>query len=129
MTKNKNFRGQATPSIIDTEYQSCNFSIPNCLTVLSKKVGMRLFPGDDTPRTFISCNMINCEPPPGSTLVKCNTTIRENKVEVGSEDLTIDGQTIQVKDYVNMIYGRYREGLYVYRPTPFEEPCDPPEDG
>ena len=128
MTKNKNFRGQATPSLLDTEYESCNFSTLNCLTVGGKKVGMRLFPGDDTPRTFTKCNMMNCEPPPGSTLVKCNTAIRENAVEIGSEDLVIDSETIKVKSYANKIYGRYKDGGYVYQPTPIETPCEAPED-
>jgi len=128
MTKNKNFRGQATPSIIDTEYRKCNFSTMNCLTVDGQKKGMILFPGDDTPRTFRRCNMVNCEPPPDSMLIKCNTTIRENTVEVGSEDLTIDGDTIQVRDYANIIYGKYKGGQYVYQPIPIQIPCEPPEE-
>ena len=127
MTKDVNFKGAATPSIIDTEYEHCNFSIPNCLTVDDKKIGMRLFPGDDTPRTFIKCNLVNCETPPGSTIIKCNTAIRENTVEVGSEDLVIDAETIKVKDYADMIYGRYIDGQYVYQPTPIRTPCKPPE--
>lgn len=127
MTKDKNFSGQATPSIIDTEYRNCNFSVPNCIDVGGKKRGMRLFPGDDTPRTFIDCNLVNCEPPPGSTLTRCNTAIREGCVEIGSEDLVIDGDTIQVKDYANIIYGKYRNGEYVYQPTPIQTPCRTPE--
>ena len=128
MTKGENFSNQPTPSIIDMEYQACNFSTPNCLTVNGKKVGLRLFPGDDTPRTFIGCNLVNREPPPGSTLIKCNTTIRENQIEVSSEDLVIDAETIKVKDYADRIYGSYWEGKYQYHFTPIETPCKPPEE-
>lgn len=127
MTENKNFRGQATPSIIDTEYRNCNFSTMNCLTIGGKKVGMRLFPGDDTSRTFISCNLVNCEPPPGSVLIGCNTAIKESCVEVSSEELKIDGDTIEVKDYANICYGRYKDGGYVYK-TPVQVSCEAPEE-
>ena len=127
MTENKNFRGQATPSIIDSEYRNCNFSTQNCIDVGGIKKGIRLFPGDDTPRTFISCNLVNCEPPPGSTLFKCNTAIRENAVEVGSEDLEIDGDIIKVKSYADIVYGAYGKNGYKYK-TPIVIPCEAPED-
>ncbi len=127
MIKDKNFSNKTVPSIIDTEYRDCNFSHSNCLTVFGQKVGHRIFPDDDTPRTFIDCNMVNCEPPPNSNLIHCNTAIRENRVEVASEDLIIDGDTIQVEDYVNMIYGRYIGDVYVYQATPIQIPCPAPE--
>lgn len=127
MTENKNFRGQATPSIIDTEYLNCNFSTMNCIDVGGVKKGMRLFPGDDTPRVFINCNMSNCEPPPGSTQINCNTSISEKAVEVGSEDLEIDGEIIKIKDYANIYYGRYKDGGYVYK-TSIQVLCETPEE-
>lgn len=126
MTENKNFCGQATPSIIDTEYQNCNFSTMNCITVGSEKKGMRLFPGDDTPRTFISCNMSNCEPPPGSTQINCNTSISEKQVHVNSEYVEIDGEQIEVKEYANIIYGAYGKNGYKYK-TLIQIPCEAPE--
>ncbi len=127
MIKNKNFRGQATPSIIDTEYRNCNFSTQNCIDVGGVKKGMRLFPGDDTPRTFISCNLVNCEPPPGSTIKGCNTAIKEDAVEVSSGDLEIDGDVIKVKNYANICYGRYKDGEYVYK-TPIQVSCEALEE-
>lgn len=127
MTKGKNFRSQAIPSIIDTEYQRCNFAFKNCIDVAGVKKGTRLFPGDDTSRTFIECNMSNCEPPPGSTLINCNTNISEKQVVVGSDSVVIDGETISVYDYANISYGRYKDGDYVYK-TPTIVSCEGPED-
>ncbi len=127
MTKNKNFRGQATPSVIDTVYENCNFSMNTCIDDGGVKKGVRLFPGDDTLRTFTRCNLTNCEPPPGSTLVKSNTTICGRGEEVGSENVVIDETTITAKEYADIIYGKYRDGQYVYH-SPIHIPCAPPED-
>jgi len=127
MTKNKNFSNQDTPSIIDTEYKDCNFSHTNCLTFGSLKRGHRLFPGDDTPRTFIDCNLTNAEPPPGSTVIKANgqpigPTIIERMVMVKTEVVAIDSEQIEVKDYVDRIHGHYYQGAYSYRATPIDIP-------
>lgn len=96
-TEHKNFSGQATPSIIDIEYQRCNFaqvlSDPN----LPNRV--RLFPGDDTPRTFFRCNLVNCEVPPGSTVVKCNTSIVASNMLIGSITVTVDGRSSSIDFY------------------------------
>jgi len=128
MIENQNFMATAIEDIpVDTEYRWCNFSRRNCIDVGGEKKGVRLFPGDDTPRTFISCNMVNCEPPPGSTQIECNTTIKAKAVEVGSDVIEIDGEAIVVIDYANVRYGRYIDGQYVYR-TPIETPCETPED-
>ncbi|MBN2560632.1 MAG: hypothetical protein JXQ75_06855 [Phycisphaerae bacterium] len=108
MTKHKNFAGKTTPAVIDVEYRDCNFSQRRPEERDGKKVGVRLFPGDDTPRTFIRCNLVNCEPPPGSTLVTCNTAIVEPVTDIGGGK-----QGLQV-------HGRYdaKVGDYVYLKQP-----------
>lgn len=99
----KNFSGQATPSIIDIEYQRCNFAQilpdPNVVNDPNEPARVRLFPGDDTPRTFIRCNLVNCEVPPGSTVVKCNTSIVVPNRLIGSITVTVDGSSSSVEFY------------------------------
>ena len=100
MIKNKNFSGQETPSIIAGEYRNCNFSQP--------VPGTRIFPGDDKPRTFYECNLVNCIPPPGSNLLGgtgCNTTQVSRQVEDGTEEVTIDNKPVLIKKYVDRIQG------------------------
>lgn len=127
MIKGRNFQKTPIADIPkDTEYRECNFSRQDCIDDGDKK-GVRLFPGDDTPRTFTNCNLVNCEPPPESVLTGCNVTIREKCVEVSSEDLVIDSEIIVVKDYADIVYGTYRDGQYQYKPTPTQIPCEPPE--
>lgn len=101
-TERKNFSGQATPSIIDTEYRRCNFvqvlpdpNLPN---------RVRIFPGDDTPRTFFRCNLVNCEVPPGSTVIKCNTSIVASNMLIGSITITIDGKSSSIDFYGTKFY-------------------------
>jgi len=77
MIKEKNYSNQLTPSDIDTEYQNCNFSQQGETDGGSGWQPVRIFPGDDTPRTFIECNLGNAIPPPNSILTRCNTTIIE----------------------------------------------------
>ena len=120
MIKNRNFSGQTTPSIISERYESCNFSQPAPDEVGGLKVGVRLFPGDDTPRRFEECNLVNALPPPGSILVGCNTTIRESAVIVSSDTVTIDGQSLTVNNYADKIYGRTNPTTLEvdYKPSP-----------
>ena len=127
VTKGKNYSGQTTPSIVDTEYVECNFAQPEPVNDGGTMKGVRLFPGDDTPRTFTHCTMTNCEPPPGSTCDR-RCTIREKQKHVSSEYVTVDGEQIEVKAYANVIHGHYRNGEYVYLPEPHETPCEGPED-
>lgn len=77
MIQDKNYTNQPTPDEIDTEYRSCNFTQQGVSDGLGGWLPTRIFPGDDTPRTFVRCNMVNCEPPPGSTLIQCNTQLVE----------------------------------------------------
>ena len=126
VTKGKNFSGQVTPSIIDTEYENCNFAQPTPVDTAGVMTGVILFPGDNTPRTFTDCNMTNCEPPPGSTVSgKC--VIKEFQKHVSSEYVTVDGIALELKQYAHVSYGWFVDGEYVYRPVPVEVPCEGPE--
>ncbi len=128
MIKGKNFMGLEVADIPkDAEYKRCNFARRNCIDDSGVKKGARLFPGDDTPRIFTLCNMSNCEPPPGSTVVNCNCSISAKQVVVGSDTVEIDGESITVYDYANISYGRYKDGEYVYK-NPVISPCEGPED-
>ena len=118
--KNKNFSGLLAPDIIDTEYFECNFSHRSPIEVAGVKVGVRIFPDDDTPRTFTRCNLVNTQVPPNSVVIKCNTTIRESQVLIDIETITIDGSDIVLNNYADRIYGN-ADGLYQ---TPKDLPID-----
>ena len=126
MTKGKNFSGQPTPSIIDTEYRRCNFSQPAPIDVAGKKRGVRLFPGDNTPRTFIDCGMLNSEPPPGSTLIRSRVPMKGFDIVTSTDTITIDGESESVEHHSDFIYGKYDPvtELYVDLPTPQEKVID-----
>lgn len=126
MIVNKNF-SNADPTTLpaDTEYEKCNFTqrVPN--TSGANPVGVRLWPGDDTPRTFTNCNMVNCEPPPGSTLVNCNTSVSEYDVFDRDETITVDGVVVSTRTFnKQVIHGKYNPETeaYEYLPTPVEVP-------
>ena len=106
-TKGKGFVGQATPRIIDDVYESCNFMMRQPVEVDGKKVGVRLFLGDDTPRTFINCNLINREVPPNSTIIGGNTAIIVYDVVMSTDSVEINGETISIDNKSNFCYGRY----------------------
>ncbi len=78
----RNFRNGKLPPLRDT-YISCAFCFDTADERSGNKIGHRIFPGDDTPRTFIECNLVNCIPPPGSTLIDCNTAILERNLVSG----------------------------------------------
>ncbi len=126
MTERKNFSGQATPSIIDTEYRHCNFTQQEPVDVAGKKRGVRLFPGDDTPRTFIKCNLMNCEPPPGSTVDDCLTCIKEFLKVTSTDTITIDGESESVRHHSDFVHGRFdpSTGGYIDLDTPEEKVVD-----
>ena len=126
MTEGKNFSGQPTPSIIDTEYHWCNFSQPAPIDVAGKKRGVRLVPGDDTPRTFVNCGMLNAEPPPGSTMNRSRVLIKAFRVVTSTDTITIDGEVESVDHHSNFVYG-VRDPLtgdYDDFPTPQEKVID-----
>ncbi len=115
----KNFTGMDIADIpIDTEYVHCNFARKSCVDDAGIKKGHRLFPGDDTPRTFTKCNMVNCEPPPGNTCTECNGAIFESAVIINTDTITIDSEIITLNEYGNIVYGRYKGGIYEYKSTP-----------
>lgn len=118
----KNYRDQLTPSDIDAEYKDCVFVQSQPIEVNGLMVGVRIFPNDDTPRTFTNCNMVNCEPPPNSTIVKCNTTIVVRGVTVVTDTIELEGETLEVTKLCDYIHGRYdaENGEYVYKDTPLE---------
>lgn len=123
-TVNKNFMGYDVAAIpLDTEYRNCNFARRAPDTSGPQPVGVRLFPGDDTPRTFIDCNLINCEVPPGSTVTNCNTAIIEYGVADTVDRLTINGVEIHSKQKTKMrAHGRWTAGGYEYFPSVVESP-------
>lgn len=125
MISEKNF-SNADPTTLpaDTEYERCNFSHTQPAS-LGPALGVRLWPGDDTPRTFTDCNLFNCEPPPGSTLVRCNTWIVETGIIGPVDELVVDGvveHTVQYHD--RTLYGKYTEAGYVYETVPVTTPED-----
>jgi hypothetical protein len=81
-------------------------------------LGVRLFPGDDTPRTFIDCNLLNCEPPPGSIVQTCNTKlVRKSVPSATKEDdvVVVDGVEISRTTYHDYIaLGRWTPSGYEY---------------
>ena len=126
MIQRRNFSGQPTPAVIDLVYQECNFSFPEPRDVGGRKRGVRLFPDDDTPRTFIRCNLTNAEPPPGSTVVNCNTTMKETNQVRAVETVIVDGETLEIAFHQDVIHGRWdpASGAYVDLPVPREAPTD-----
>jgi hypothetical protein len=126
--RDKNFT-DADPAQLpeDTEYDHCNFLQRVPVTQGQSRRGVRLWPGDDTPRTFTNCNMVNCEPPPGSTLIECNTRIIEYDVYSHSDELVIDEVVVSSEDKHNMVlYARYDADTESYDddPTPVTVPQD-----
>ena len=126
MIESKNYSGNPDPSVDgETEFVRCNFSQPEPVLDGAVYVGVRLFPGDDTPRTFTNCNLVNCEVSAGSTMVKCNTTIRRTRVQTGSDELVVDGVSIATPIYHDFIYGRQvSPGEYDYKDEPVMVPND-----
>jgi hypothetical protein len=85
--------------------------------------GVRLFPNDDTPRRFERCNLINCEVPPGSEVIDCNTAIIERDLPDFDEVLTVDGtERFRKTNKKIRVHGRYVDGVIERRSTPEEVP-------
>lgn len=123
-TFRKNFSNMDPATIpVDDEYIQCNFTQTVPDTSGADPKGVRLFPGDDTPRIFRNCNLVNCEVPPGSTVENCNTTIKEFDISRGEETITVDGQVVHTRPLTKqVIYGRVNPstGEYIYLPIPDE---------
>ncbi len=120
MTRLKNFmKDGPTPSIIDTEYGDCNFSQPAPVDIGDGVFqGIRIFPGDDTPRTFIHCNLVKCEAPPGSIVTRCNTTIVERNIDLITDTIVVDGESFDVVTKINRVHGRWTSSGYAHKPSP-----------
>ena len=108
----------------DSEYERVNFSRAQPVdSGGGVMIGVRLFPGDDTPRTFRNCNLTNCEVPPGSTVINCNSTIIERDVYDYTDEIIIDGNTVHsVVHTKTIIHGSWDQSTlnYNYHPTPVE---------
>ncbi len=121
MIERKNFTGQVTPSIIDTTYKDCNFSQPQPIDSGGGVfVGVRLFPGNDTPRTFIDCNLINAEPPPGSAVTGGNQSVIQRGLNGVLETVVIAGETVDIQHRIDRVHGQWEPGGYAYKPTPVD---------
>lgn len=116
----RNFTNIVMPDVLDDEYIQCNFTQSQPRDASGLMRGQRLFPGDDTPRTFRDCNLVNAEPPPGSTIIKCNTVVRGRNIVDSGDTVTFDGQAFRQKAYQATIYGKWDVGAadYVYFDPP-----------
>lgn len=85
----------------DFEFERCNFTRTQPDLSGAQAKGVRLWPGDDRPRVFRHCNLFNCETPPGSTIIDCNTWIVETSIPGPSDELVIDGVVEDVTQYHN----------------------------
>lgn len=124
MIRGKSFIEQVTPKLVALEYRECNFRFHQPIEVDGKKVGIRMFPGDDTPRTFIDCNLVNRELPPGSTVQGGITAIIEHDVVMDTQEVMIDGELITTYDKSKFVYGHYDRDTQelIYKSTPEEIP-------
>jgi hypothetical protein len=118
MTSSKNFSGQSTPSVVDDTYYRCNFLQPQPVFHRDGSAhGVRLFPGDDTPRSFLECNLTNCKVPPGSAVEGCNTAVVSRNQPTKTEDIVVDGRTVtRPTKEGNTMHGHYDEGGNLVRP-------------
>lgn len=120
MISHKLFRDVAPDALpSDTEYEYCNFARaanPNGTPV-------RLWPGDNTPRTFKKCNLTNCQPPPGSTIIGAPPLVVETGLPDTSETITVDGVVVHTKEFKkNIARGRINPDTMEFEvfPTPRE---------
>jgi hypothetical protein len=128
MIRRQNFHNRPDPDVGgETEFERCNFSQDQPVdSGGGVYVGVRLFPGDDTPRTFTNCNLTNAEPPPGSTCVGCNHNILRRNVVTSQDTITVDGQSTTLDHHSQIVYGVYDPvaGSYDYLPTPRQDDLD-----
>ena len=110
----KNYRDGALPPL-QASYTGFAFAFDNSVERAGKRVGQRIFPGDDTPRTFTECNLVNCIVPPGSTIVDCNTSILERNISTARP-----GRRAGTLEVECLIHGHYNPATLraVYKATP-----------
>lgn len=89
----QNYKGVPNPEVgSETVFVDCNFAQPMPKVDPNGVVtGVRLFPGDDTPKTFVHCRLVNCELPPGSTTERCGVTLVMSNTIIATRTYTIDG--------------------------------------
>ena len=113
------------PLLSDRHFSECNFvhrqPVDSGGGIM---IGTRLFPAETTGITFDNCNLINCEPPPGSTVNGGNVAIIVYNVITASDTVTVDGEVITLDTHSNFVHGRYWNGAYEYRPTPEQVEAD-----
>lgn len=120
----KNYSNMMPPAGITT-FEDCNFAWREPRKAGNKKRGVVIFP-DNTPRTFIHCNLINCEIPDGSTTplnangLGCNRNIVEYDVVTDFETVRLDGENFKIEKLGHTIHARVIDGEYVDEPTPIE---------
>lgn len=124
----KNFTATPIEEIpVDSEYVRCNFARLQPARLNPNPEGHRLFPGDDTPRTFRDCNLFNCETPPGSTLENCNTWIVETGITPAAQEddvVIVDGVEVErIVYHDRTTYGKWNGSSYDYI-TPVTSPED-----
>lgn len=108
----------------DLEYHHCNFARSQPDTSGPEPVGVRLWPGDDTPRTFVDCNLQNCEVPPGSTVIRSPRAIIEMDVVVDENVIVVDGVERTRRTRMGKRFHGYYDpdtNAVVREPTPIEE--------
>lgn len=86
--RRRNYSGRQAPPVDEQveSYIECNFSqlVAAETAITHKKVGVKMFPASrGTPRTFIRCNLMNCDMPAGSIVEDCNTAITTGDVAHG----------------------------------------------
>ena len=128
----QNFSGLTVPPPpfdTETRFERCVFNQPEPdMTDPDNPVGIRLWPGDDTPRRFDQCRLINCQVPPNSEVDPRSKMFIMRQV-LDTDTVTIDGLVLSVEYVTRIVYGRYRpDGTLVRFPEPQEHrrrPYDP----
>jgi len=105
MFEDKNFRNGRLPPL-KSEYDGFAFCYDQPIDNAGVMIPHRIIPGDDTPRVFRNCNLVNALPPPGSTLIDCNTSIIQTKQIKSSNTITIGQEVITNTEYKNIVHGR-----------------------
>jgi hypothetical protein len=108
----------------ETVYHNCNFARRNPDTSGATPVGVRLWPGDDTPRRFVDCNLQNCEVPPGSEVIRSPRAIIESDVVLDTNVIVVDGVERTRRDRMGKRFHGYYDpdtNAVVREPTPIEE--------
>jgi hypothetical protein len=126
MTISKKNFSNFTPGTIpeDTEYVQCNFSQRVPVAGVNP-TGVEIFPGYSGPTiTFRNCNLVNCQPPPGSIVIESNTSISEYDVFDRDETIEVDGQVVNSRTFTKqVIHGKYNPDTENYEySTPIEVP-------